>query len=172
VRLAGERLADAHLILLVMDKSRPLDDEDRAIFRAIAAHGKRVVPVLNKVDIPSCLAEEKIRQESGWTTIYPVSALTGAGIEEMKNGMVQAIRTTRGQTGGGELVPVNLRHKRVLERARAVLTEVIAGRKRETPWDLTAIEIRRALDILGEIVGETTPDEVLDMIFSRFCVGK
>ena len=172
VRLAGERLAEAHLILLVMDRSRPLDDEDRTIFHAVAVRRKRVVPILNKIDMPSCLAEEEVRQETEWTAIYPVSALTGAGIEEMKTGLVQAIVTRRIQGGGGELIPVNLRHKRVLERAQVVLEEVSEGREREIPWDLTAIEIRRALDILGEIAGETTPDEVLDMIFSRFCIGK
>jgi tRNA modification GTPase len=172
VRLAGERLAEAHLVLLVMDRSRPLDDEDRTIFRAVAEQGRRVVPVLNKMDVPSALDDEGLRQETGWANLYPVSALTGTGIEEMKKGMVQAILTAGVKKGGGDLIPVNLRHKRVLERAKVVLEEVLQGRKQEIPWDLTAIEIRRALDILGEIVGETTPNEVLDMIFSRFCIGK
>ena len=173
VRLARERLAEAHLVILVMDRSRPLDDEDYAIFREVAAREKPVVPVLNKVDIPPCLAETELIRETGWPQHYPLSALTGDGIEEMKRGMVQAIMAGRLKQGEGELIPVNLRHKLVLERARDVLDKILVNRQQgEIPWDLTAIEMRRALAILGEIVGETTPDEVLDMIFSRFCIGK
>jgi len=74
--------------------------------------------------------------------------------------------------GGGDLVPVNLRHKRVLEKAKGLLEEALEGRRREIPWDLTAIEIRQVLNHLGEIVGVTTPEEVLEMVFSRFCIGK
>jgi len=173
VRLARERLAESHLIILVMDRSRPLDEEDRAIFRAVAARGKPVVPVLNKVDIPPYLAETALIRETGWSHPYPISALTGEGIEEMKRGMVQAIIAGRLKQGEGELIPVNLRHKLVLERARDVLDKILVNRQQEElPWDLTAIEIRRALAILGEIVGETTPEEVLDTIFSQFCIGK
>jgi tRNA modification GTPase len=91
---------------------------------------------------------------------------------ELKKGVVDGIVAGRSQRGGGELIPVNLRHKRVLEKAQEALGEALEGRKREIPWDLTAIEIRQALDILGEIAGETTPEEVLDMIFARFCIGK
>jgi tRNA modification GTPase len=173
VRLARERLVEAHLIILVMDRSRPLDDEDRAIFRAVAAQRKPVVPVLNKVDILPCLAETALIRETGWPHLYPISALTGEGIEEMKRGMVQAITGGQFKQGEGELIPVNLRHKLVLERARHVLDKILIERQQEEiPWDLIAIEMRRALAILGEIAGETTPDEVLDIIFSRFCIGK
>jgi tRNA modification GTPase len=153
-----------------VDGSRPLDDEDRAIFREVK--GKRVVPVLNKRDLPLRLVAGEVCKEIGATDLYSISALRGDGVEALKRGMVDAIWTGRFASGAGELVPVNLRHKRVLERAKAVLEGVLEDRTRGIPWDLTAIEIRRALDILGEVVGETTPDEVLEMIFSRFCIGK
>jgi tRNA modification GTPase len=170
VRLARERLSEAHLILLVVDRSRPLDDEDRNIFRDVK--GKQAVTVLNKIDLPPCLAAGELREETGMKEFYPISALRGDGIEELKRGMADVIVKGRLKRGGGELVPVNLRHKRVLERVKAVLEEVSEGRGRKIPWDLTAIETRRALDILGEIVGETTTEAVLEMIFSRFCIGK
>ena len=90
----------------------------------------------------------------------------------LEKGMVDAIVTGRIKLGEGELVPVNLRHKGVLERAKAALEEVVKGREQGIPWDLTAIETRQVLYILGEIVGETTPEEVLDMVFTSFCIGK
>jgi tRNA modification GTPase len=173
VRLARERLAEAHLIILVIDQSRPLDEEDYVIFRTVAARGKPVVPVLNKADLPPGLVETELMQETGWPHLFALSALTGKGVEEMKKGVVKAIMGGRLKQCEGELIPVNLRHKLVLERARDVLAKILVSRQDEgLPWDLTAMEIRRALGILGEIVGETTPDEVLDMIFSRFCIGK
>jgi tRNA modification GTPase len=170
VRLAREKMSEAHLILLVVDRSRPLDDEDRRIFREV--QGKRVLLVLNKIDLPPRIDAEMIKQEAGIKDPYLISALQGEGIEELKKGMVGAIVRGTAKRGGGELIPVNLRHKRVLERAKGALGEALEGRKREIPWDLTAIEIRQILDILGDIVGKTTPEEVLEMIFSRFCIGK
>jgi len=170
VRLAREKMSEAHLILLVADRSRPLDDEDRQIFREV--HGKRALLILNKIDLPPRIAAEEVKKEAGMNDLYPISALRGDGIEELKGGMVGAIVTGRAKRGGGELIPVNLRHKRVLEKAQKAIGEALEGRKREIPWDLTAIEIRQVLDILGEIAGETTPEEVLEMIFARFCIGK
>ena len=170
VRLARGKMSEAHLILFLVDRSRPLDEEDRMIFREV--HEKRALLVFNKTDLPPRLDVEEVRQETGMKDCYPVSALRGDGIEELKKGMVDVIVTGHAKRGGGELIPVNLRHKRVLEKAQRALGEALEGRQREIPWDLTAIEIRQALDILGEIAGETTPEEVLEMIFSRFCIGK
>jgi tRNA modification GTPase len=170
VRLAREKMSGAHLILLVVDRSCPLNDEDRQIFREV--QGKRALLVLNKTDLPPRIDAEEIKKEARMKDCYPISALQGDGIEELKKGVMDVIVTGRSQRGGGELIPVNLRHKRILEKAQGALGEAMEGRKREIPWDLTAIEIRQALDILGEIAGETTPEEVLEMIFSRFCIGK
>jgi len=170
VRLARERLSGAHLIILMVDRSSPLDDEDRRIFQEVK--GRRTILVLNKIDLPPCMEAEELTNETGIKDLYPISALRGDGIEELKRGMVDAIVTGRIKRGEGELVPVNLRHKGVLERAKTALDEVVEGREQGIPWDLTAIETRQALDILGEIAGETTPEEVLETIFARFCIGK
>jgi tRNA modification GTPase len=170
VRLAKEKIAEAHLILLVVDRSRPLDDEDRQIFRDV--QGKRTLLVLNKIDLPPRIEAEDVKKETDIKKNYPISALRGDGIEELKEGMVDAILSGRPKRGGGDLIPVNLRHKRILENSKGALGEALKGRKRDISWDLTAIEIRHVINILGEIAGETTPEEVLEMIFSRFCIGK
>lgn len=170
VRLAREKLSEAHLVILVVDGSRPLDDEDQRIFRELK--GKRAILVLNKVDLPSSIEAEEVQMATGIKDIYPLSALRGDGVEGLKKGIVGAIVSGRIQRGGGELIPVNLRHKRVLEKAKDLLAKALEGRRQGVPWDLTAIEIRQILSVLGEIVGQTTPEEVLEMIFSRFCIGK
>jgi tRNA modification GTPase len=170
VRRAREMLAGAHLIVLVVDRSRPLEEEDRRIFREVK--GKRTVLVLNKIDLPPSIDAEEARKATGIKDIYPLSALRGDGIEELKRGIVGALVTGRVQRGAEELVPVNLRHKRVLERAKDMVEEALGGRKRGITWDLTAFEIKQILSVLGEIVGQITPEEVIEMIFSRFCIGK
>jgi tRNA modification GTPase len=170
VRLAREKLSEAHLILLMIDRSRPLEDEDRRIFREVK--GKRAILVLNKIDLPPRMDTEEITKESGMKDLYPISALRGDGIEDLKRGIVDIIVSRRAKRGGGELIPVNLRHKRALQKAQGALEETLEGRRQGIPWDLTAMELRQVLDILGEIVGETPPEEVLEMIFARFCIGK
>jgi tRNA modification GTPase len=171
VRLARRKLSEAHLIILVVDRSRPLGEEDRRIFREVK--GKRAILVLNKIDLPPYIEAEEAQKATGIKDIYPLSAMRGDGIEELKKGIVSAIVTGRRvRRGGEELVPVNLRHKRVLERAKGLLEEALEGRRRRIPWDLTAFEIKQILSALGEIAGQTTPEEVLKMIFSQFCIGK
>jgi tRNA modification GTPase len=170
VRLARGKLSGAHLILLVVDGSRPLEEEDRRIFREVK--GKRAILVLNKVDLPACLGAEEAEKTTGIKDIYPISARRGDGIEELKRGIADAIKTGKVRRGGEELVPVNLRHKMVLEKAKALLEEALEGRRRGIPWDLTAFEIKQILSALGEVVGQTTPEDVLEMIFARFCIGK
>jgi tRNA modification GTPase len=170
VRLARDKLSGANLVILVVDGSRALEDEDRRIFRE--AEGKKTILVLNKMDLPPCTTAAEVQKATGIKDVYSLSALRGDGIEELKRGMVAAIVTGRVQRGGEELIPVNLRHKLVLERAKGLLGEALEGRRHGIPWDLTALEIKQVLSVLGEIVGQTTPEEVLEMIFSRFCIGK
>jgi tRNA modification GTPase len=153
-----------------VDRSTPLDDQDRNIFQEIQE--KRKLLVLNKIDLPPCLVTEAIRKETGVREVYCISALNGDGIEGLKRGIVEAAVAGRVQRKDGELIPLNVRHKMVLERLKGVLAEILESLGHKVPWDLTALEVRRALDILGEIVGETTSEEVLDIIFSRFCIGK
>lgn len=97
VRLAREKLSEAHLVILVVDGSRPLDDEDQRIFRELK--GKRAILVLNKVDLPSSIEAEEVQMATGIKDIYPLSALRGDGVEGLKKGIVGAIVSGRIQRG-------------------------------------------------------------------------
>ncbi|MBE0598855.1 MAG: tRNA uridine-5-carboxymethylaminomethyl(34) synthesis GTPase MnmE, partial [Desulfuromonadales bacterium] len=101
-----------------------------------------------------------------------VSAKAGSGMEELR----QAIHTTMlGDAGCENLESVLLsdrRHREALVRAAGSLERVADGLRCELAPELLALETREALSALGQITGETTPDEVLDLIFSRFCIGK
>jgi tRNA modification GTPase len=169
-RLGAERSRDAalraDLILLVVDGSERLQAEDWDI--AQMAERRPVVVVVNKRDLP--LAADL----QGFLPSAPrvrVSALTGEGLEELKEVVLD-------QALGGEVVPsdgilvTSVRHKealaRAVERVRAARTTLRAG----LPADFVTIDLRAALDALGEITGQTVAPDMLDSIFSRFCIGK
>jgi len=170
VKLTREKLSESHVILLVLDRSRPLDEEDQRIIREVG--GEKAIFVLNKIDLPSRFSEGDLREKAGQKDIYPISALRGDGIERLQKGLVSTIKREGVKREGTEIVPVNLRHKRVLERSKEALEDLLRVLGQGIPWDIAAIEIKRVLSILGEIVGETTPEEVLETIFSQFCIGK
>ena len=97
--------------------------------------------------------------------------LRGEGIEELKSTVLRHVI-------GGDFVPgdlpiiTNVRHDDALRRARTALTHAIASLDAKMPSELIALDLRGSLDAVGEIVGKTTTEDILDRIFSQFCIGK
>lgn len=168
VRRARREAEGAELLLLVLDGSSPLDDEDLALLEEVK--GRPAIVVINKADLPLSVSPEQVPPVG---EVVLTSALKGEGIRELKGKMVDVVRKRHGLGAPSELVPVNSRHKKVLERAKGDLLKIKEELARGEPqWDLVALDIRRVMEELGEVTGETTPEEVLEEIFSRFCVGK
>ena len=172
LRVAGEAVRDAQVILLVLDGSCPLDPGDERVLQKTKESGAKTVVVLNKIDLPAVLGEAEITSAIGTAGIVSVSALTGKGIGELRQRMVDTIAANRAESTGATGIPVNVRQKNVLERSRYAIQESLNAVDKQVPWDLTALEIRRTLDLLGDVVGETTPQDVLEKIFAQFCIGK
>lgn len=170
IKRAKEEVGRAELLLLVLDGSNPLDEEDRALLEEVKNRRKPTLVVVNKADLPIVLPREEVPPLG--EVVY-TSALTGQGLEELKRKMVEITIKAHGLGAPSELVPINTRHKGVLEKALDK-TQGLAAllQEGEPQWDLVALEIKELMDLLGEIIGETTPEEVLEEIFSRFCVGK
>jgi len=169
-RRAAARLAAADLVLLVLDRSRPLTDEDRRIF--MAAPPGRTLLVLNKSDLPPAFSLDRAADFLGGRPAVEISALTGRGLDRLQEEIFQM--ACGGRTSPEEvpdLVP-NLRHKKALEAARPALIRAGEGLRNGLAPELVALEINQALDALGGLIGLTTPDDVLEEIFSRFCLGK
>ncbi len=152
------------LILLVIDTSQPLTDADRKIFHLL--EGKTVLAAANKND----LAFEADLCELKWPIVH-TSAISGEGIESLENRMAELAL-------GGTIIPSdsllvgNTRHKEALERAGIHLAAALRSVEGNMPEDFVTIDLKVALDALGEITGESVSEELLDMIFSRFCIGK
>jgi tRNA modification GTPase len=166
VRRARAKVAAADLVLLVVDGSRPLDEEDRLALD-FCLNG-RVLLVVNKSDLgtnplPAAFSELEAVE---------ISALSGAGLGGLKE-RVCSLFLEGGQAESRESVVLSdSRHWEAVSRARAALGRFLDGVDQGSAPEFTALEVRDALEALGEITGETTPGEILERIFSRFCVGK
>jgi len=158
-------LRRADLAVLVLDRSRPLDDEDRAVMAAL--EGVVAVAAANKSDLPP--AWDEIAGFAG--PMVAISAKTGAGLEQLE-------RQVAGMVWKGEVMPaespltVSARHSRSLERATEALARARRGIAAGEPEEFVALEVQGALDHLGEITGRTAGPDLVERIFSRFCIGK
>lgn len=167
---AASRLATADLILLVLDRSRPLSNEDRRIMAAAPAG--RTLLVLNKIDLASAFTPAEALDFLGPAPMVEVSALTGQGLASLRKEISQTVTSGAHRPEAVPTLVPNLRHKQALEASREPLKRAIAGLKNGLAPELTAVEINLALEELGTITGQTTPDHILDEIFSKFCLGK
>jgi tRNA modification GTPase len=162
-RLALDR---ADLVLLVIDGSQSLAEVDWAIIEGLDR--RPVLVVINKVDLP-CVADMGDLLASA--PRVQLSALTGEGLHDLEDAMLNMIL-------GGEVVasdaPLvsNLRHKEAIERALSHLGTAQRTYERQLPADFVAIDLTAACEALGEITGETVAADLLETIFSHFCIGK
>jgi tRNA modification GTPase len=169
VRITKDKLDQADLILLVVDSSVKLDEQDEALFSALS--GKRVVVAYNKIDLPRKASLEKIQRRLPGIQAVLISALCKTGIEELKEAIVSLLITHASSLPSCPIIS-NLRHKLILEKVLALTHSVREGLQKNIPHEFTASDIQSALNSLGEIAGHTTPEEILDQVFSRFCIGK
>jgi tRNA modification GTPase len=169
IRLTKQRLADADLSLIVLDQSRPLTQEDRNIIAKVQK-GKSLI-LVNKTDLPCRIAKEELDSALDALPVVRISALTGEGIDGLR-------RAIRDQVMAGDLdltfsgVTPNLRHKEALEEAAKCFSDASRNARDGRPIELIAVDLNSGLEALGEIIGETTNEEILDRIFSEFCLGK
>jgi len=176
IQRARAKLADAELVLFMLDATESLTEKDEALYESVKQNRKKqkVLLVLNKIDIGLEASPEKYRKALGNEELVSVSAKLHTGITELKNSIFSLITGTTKGPGwdpGAAVVP-NVRHKDALIKGLEACRRVKQDLEIKISPDLLAIDIQSALDYLGDIVGETTTEDVLDMIFERFCIGK
>jgi len=165
IRKSMEALADADLVLVVFDSSQPLTDEDRELLSQVAE--RPAIAVANKAD----LSGKKWTAPGAEFATVRTSATTGEGISELRTEILRHIGGEAGaQTETGFLT--NLRHQ---ERVRESLSALAAARgavENKVPHEMLLLDLYSALRPLDEITGATTTDDILNLIFSTFCIGK
>jgi tRNA modification GTPase len=180
IRKSMEALADADLVLVVLDASQPAAEEDDELLEQVA--GRSAIIVANKCDLspnvdgesgPSdqhCHSEERSDEESAFARLR-TSALTGEGIPELRAEILRHLGGDSGtQADTGFLT--NLRHQKLVSDSLAALTAAQAAVATKVPHEMLLLDLYSALRALDEITGATTTDDILHLIFSSFCIGK
>jgi len=170
VRRAKERAADSDIVLLMLDGSRALDADDLEIFGEIK--GKKRVVIINKNDLPVKVSYEEVKSRFENGPIVSISALRNEGIDNLKKTVYTSLVHREVRATPEYLIVANIRHKTALSQIRESLSNAMRGLEEGTSLEFIAFEIRSALEALGELVGETTTEEVLSRIFEQFCIGK
>lgn len=173
VKLAIERVAVAGLVLFVVDSTARDHAADKVLLEC--AEGKKVVVVANKTDLATDKDIESVKEAFGDKKKVFVSALRSDGIEALLETVYEeaAGRTlaSRGEAPEGELI-ASVRHRDALLNALEGIDRTTEAVKLGAAREFIATDLRWSIDRLGEITGETTTEEILDMIFSTFCIGK
>lgn len=162
-------LESADLVLLVLDGSQPLTAEDEEAVAAV--QGKRVQVVLNKADLPPLLALDELQTRfPGWHKVA-VSCKEQQGFDDLTEAMVEAVLHGQQRPHDGPVL-TKLRHWEALQHGRQSLQRARDGMEQRLSGEFIALDLRETLEWLGEIVGLNYTEDLLDKIFSEFCIGK
>ena len=165
VEKSREKIDEADLVVLMLDSSRPLEDEDREIIEKVK--DKKYVVLMNKNDLEKKISDEDIKELKN---IIYISAKTGFGIDELKEKVKDLF--FNGEVDSESMIISNNRHKQALYRALENCEEALDRVKSNEYLDLISIYVTSALKALGEITGSELEEDLINKIFSEFCVGK
>ncbi|AKN33132.1 tRNA modification GTPase MnmE [Clostridium carboxidivorans P7] len=167
VEKSKEKINEADLIILMLDLSRELDNEDREIIDYIK--DKKYIILLNKSDLGGKINKEDIKNLNS-NYIVETSAKTGEGLDKLR----ECIRELffKGEVTSKDILITNTRHKEALIRANESCAQALDALKNTAAIDLASIDIRNAWMNLGEITGDTLEEDIINKIFSEFCLGK
>lgn len=167
VERSKEKVKDADLIILMLDASRELDIEDLEIIDFIK--DSKYMVLLNKSDLPNKINKADLKVLNS-EYIIDVSAATGEGINVLKDTI--KVLFFKGEITSSNAMITNIRHKQALLKAKESCIYALEALKNTQAIDLASIDIRNAWSSLGEITGETIEEDIIDKIFSEFCIGK
>jgi tRNA modification GTPase len=167
IRRSRESYCRAEFILHVLDASEPLTAADESHLAEFA--GKKRIVVRNKIDLPTRLVWSSARPSSA--PVVDVCCVSGQGIEQLKDAIKELLWSGEIKTEMLQVM-INSRHQDALHRARIATLRTIEALDAGETLELAAMDLRIAVNAVGEIVGKTTTEDLLDMIFSQFCIGK
>ena len=165
---AKQMAEDADLILYVVDSSLPLDDNDHEIMELLT--GRKSIVIYNKTDLTAAVDIEELRTKTG-SPVIPVSVVEETGISQLEDEIKRMF--FHGELSfNDEVYITNARHKAALEEAKESLKLVKGSIEMGMPEDFFSIDLMNAYESLGRIVGESVGEDLVNEIFSKFCVGK
>jgi tRNA modification GTPase len=162
-------MVDADLVLVILDGSEVLSEDDLTIIKE-TEHAPRLT-IINKVDLPPKLNSGDLWQVVDQEELIRVSALTGFGIEDLRQKIVETV-TSRSAFESEDVILTNSRHRDLIVRTIRSLKEARSALEEGYSEEVILVGLYDALRTLGEITGETTIEDIFDQIFSTFCIGK
>ena len=169
VQKSKESIDSADLVIIVLDSSKPLTDEDLEILEN--ARSKKTIVLLNKIDLEQAIDQTVIEEIVGKDNIIKISALKNEGIEQIHD-KIEAMVFAGDVKSSSSVVITNSRHKDALFKAYNSINDAIAGIDQRLPYDFIEVDFKNIWDYLGYINGDTVQEDLLDTIFSNFCIGK
>ncbi|WP_379155957.1 tRNA uridine-5-carboxymethylaminomethyl(34) synthesis GTPase MnmE [Paenibacillus sp. sgz5001063] len=161
--------SDADLILLVLNAADELHEDELALMEQI--QGRQALVIMNKMDLPSRLDKDRLLSYFSESSIVPMSVLEEEGLDKLEEAISGLF--FEGKLESGDLTYVsNVRHIALLKKAYKSLLDAYEAADMHIPIDMIQIDVRLAWEQLGEIIGDTAADSLLDQIFSQFCLGK
>ena len=160
---------DADLVIAIIDNSKELDNEDIKILDIIK--NKNAIIVLNKIDKEDKKAENREEILKVNKPVVKISAVTKEGIEDLYNEIIKMFNINKIEATN-ETVITNVRHKNQIDKAVKSIKEAINVAKERQTEDILAIYIKQTLEDLGEITGDNVSEDIINKIFSKFCLGK
>ncbi|MDW8108597.1 MAG: tRNA uridine-5-carboxymethylaminomethyl(34) synthesis GTPase MnmE [Candidatus Kryptonium sp.] len=174
VRRAEEQLKKSDMILLVIDSTDEINESDMRLYHRVlnlaANEARKCIVVFNKVDLLNGKGLQTEKMFEDFPVVH-ISALTGHGLDKLKKIMVEQSFLGTNRTDASVVV-TNVRHRDALVKAKQSLLYALKSLEEGMSGDLVAVDLRSALNHLGEIIGEVTTDDILNNIFSKFCIGK
>ena len=169
VERSRKALSEADLILFVLNNNEPLTEEDRTLYEVIK--NEDAIVIVNKTDLERRLDIEEVKTMIGDTPLIQTSMLKQEGIDELE----LQIRDLffGGEVQNQDMTYVsNSRHISLLKQARQTIQDAIDAAEAGIPMDMVQIDLTRTWELLGEIIGESASDELINQLFSQFCLGK
>ena len=157
------------MILLVLNYSEELSEEDIKLFEAVS--GMDIIVIVNKTDLEPKLDVDKVKQLAKDRPVVTTSLLQEKGIDELEMA-IQSLFFT-GSIESGDLTYVsNTRHIALLQAAKQSIEDALEGIEMDIPIDIVQIDLTRCWEQLGEIIGDAVHESLIDQLFSQFCLGK
>ena len=169
VQRSRDLLDKVELLLLMFDASEPLNESDIELLEI--AKCNRAVLILNKTDLTIITQPQHLKDHCPNAYIVQTAITEDIGIDKLKNIILDVLLGGDFVIGESPTI-TNTRHQDALRRSQEALNDVIISLESDMPPDLVSVDLRISLDALGDIVGKTTTEDILDRIFSQFCVGK
>ena len=169
VERSRKALSEADLILFVLNNYEPLTEDDQTLFEVIK--NEDVIVIINKTDLEQRLDVSELREMIGDMPLIQTSMLKQEGIDELEIQIKDLF--FGGEVQNQDMTYVsNSRHISLLKQARQSIQDAIDAAESGIPMDMVQIDLTRTWEILGEIIGESASDELIDQLFSQFCLGK